>query len=68
MTDERVRELKVNVTNCRDVFITKDAFSNTRFNLHLDNIEHLGLFEGAFAESFDGKVFKLAYKWKLGLN
>ncbi|XP_063705062.1 uncharacterized protein LOC134834357 [Culicoides brevitarsis] len=56
MTDERVRELKVNVTNCREVFVTKDAFSNTRFALHLDNIEHLGLFEGAFAGSIDGKV------------
>lgn len=56
MNDEQIRELKVNITNCRDVFITKNAFSNTRFNLHLNQIEHLGLFDGAFAGSYDGKV------------
>uniref|UniRef100_A0A336K525 CSON001504 protein n=1 Tax=Culicoides sonorensis TaxID=179676 RepID=A0A336K525_CULSO len=56
LSEDRIRELKVNVTNCNEVFITKDTFSKTRFGLNLDEIENLVLFEGAFAGSVDGKV------------
>lgn len=49
-------EFTLNVTNCRDVFITRNAFHNTTFNAVFDDIGHLGLFEGAFADSRDSKV------------
>lgn len=50
-SDQSTVEFKLNITNCAKVRVFSEAFANTTFHGHFENIPDLKLLERAFSKS-----------------